>query len=83
MQKLLTGLTAVLAAAFLASAAQACDFHKEHVVMSGDEPQQGVAMSTYDGTALPPVVDEAEQKAEAAKAPACADGDEDCEPASE
>jgi len=51
MQKLLTGLATAAALAFFVSAAQAeCAFHNKQVTASA-EPQEAVAVSTYDGPA--------------------------------
>ncbi len=80
MKKLLTGFTAAAAVALFASAAQAdCSGHD---VTASSERPESVAMSTYDGPALPPAAEESEKSAQAA-VPVCAEGDKDCSPATE
>jgi hypothetical protein len=74
-------LTAAAALALMASAAQAECYGDHDVTASSEKPQQGVAMSTYDGANAPVLTDE-EKTAEAAK-PVCAEGDKDCAPAEE
>ena len=74
-------LTAAAALALMASAAQAECYGDHNVTASSEKPQQGVALSTYDGANAPVLTDE-EKTAEAAK-PACAEGDKDCAPAEE
>jgi hypothetical protein len=76
MRKLLSGLGAAAALAFLASAAQA-DCYEGHVSASAPSEEK-VAMSTYDGA--PPAVQE--EKTDAA-VPACPEGATDCTPSSE
>lgn len=81
MQKLLTTLAASAGLALFVSSAQAdCAFHNKHVTASADKADQTVAMSTYDPTSLPIVVEEATQQAALPECPADA---KDCVPASE
>ena len=81
MQKLITGIAAAAALALMASAGQACDFHAtQHVTASIDKVEEGVAMSTYDGAGVPPIV---EETVEPAAAPKCPEGVTDCAPAAE
>jgi hypothetical protein len=75
-------LTAAAALALMASAAQAECYGDHNVTASSEKPQQGVAMSTYDGANAPVVLTDEEKTAEAAK-PVCAEGDKDCAPAEE
>jgi hypothetical protein len=81
MQKLITGFAAAAALALLASAGQACDFHAtQHVTASIDKVEEGVAMSTYDGAGVPPIVEETVEHAAAAE---CPEDAKDCVPAGE
>jgi hypothetical protein len=75
MQKLLAGLATAAALALFASSAQAeCAFHNKHVTASAD-PQESVAVSTYDGPAPVVVADETVQAATE-----CAADQKDCAP---
>lgn len=80
MQKLLTGLAVAAAFGLMASAGQACEFHSAHVTAGVSTPEEGVAMSTHDGTTEPTLIDEI---AETAAATDCPDGATDCAPADE
>jgi hypothetical protein len=80
MNKLVTGLAATAALAFMASAGQACSFHETHVTASIDKVDEAVSMSTHDGAIAPLIVDET---AETAAAVACPEGVTDCVPAGE
>jgi hypothetical protein len=73
-----TLLTAAAALALMATAAQADCYGNHNVTASAEKPQEGVAMSTYDGAAAPPVVTEEAKPAEASVKP-CEEG-EDCAP---
>jgi hypothetical protein len=83
MHKLVTSLAAAFALALLASAGQACDFHKTHVTASVPS-EEVVAMSTVDEATSPvatvtdATVDIAADIAAAAECPA---GMTDCAPA--
>ncbi len=79
MHKLLTGLAAAAALALMSSAGFACDYHKSHVTAEAPQTQEGVAMSTYDGDAAPPVATEEEKTAKVSVGiSVCSDGDTDC-----
>jgi hypothetical protein len=80
MRTLTTGFAAAAALALLVSAGQACDFHASHVTASVDKAAEGVAMSTYDGAAVPTIL---EETTETAAATECPDGAADCPPADE
>ena len=63
MQKLLTGLATAAALALFVSSAQAeCAFHNKQVTASA-EPQESIALSTYDGPATIVAEDEVVQAA--------------------
>ena len=58
MKRLTTGLAAAAALVLLVSAGHACGFHKMDVTASIEE-EEGVAMSTFDGSAVPLTLEEA------------------------
>ena len=60
MKRLTTGLAAAAALVLLVSSGQACGFHKMDVTASIEE-EEGVAMSTFDGSAVPLTLAEAVQ----------------------
>jgi hypothetical protein len=70
-------LTAAAALALMATAAQADCYGGHDVTASAEKPQEGVAMSTYDGTTAPPVATD-EAKPAKASTTACEPGDEGC-----
>lgn len=80
MRTLITGIAAAAAIGLLASAGQACEWHEAHVTASITTPEEGVAMSTYDGAAQPTIADEATETAAATE---CPEGATDCAPAGE
>ncbi len=80
MQKLFTGFAAAAALTFLVSAGQACGFHNKDVTASLEKAEESVAMSTYDGVTVPPVVADV---AQTAAAPECPVGSMACVPAAE
>lgn len=59
MKRLTTGFAAAAALVLLVSAGQACGFHSRDVTASIEK--EAVAMSTYDGTAVPLIVEETSQ----------------------
>ena len=79
MQKLITGFAAA-ALGLLISAGQACEWHSAHVTAGVSTPEEGVAMSTYDGAAQPTITDEATETAAATE---CPEGATDCAPTEE
>jgi hypothetical protein len=82
MRKILTTLAAASAAALIASSAGAACFDKHQQVMaSTPQEETTTVMSTHDGT-LPTLEDEKADEAKAAET-SCAEGDKDCEPATE
>jgi hypothetical protein len=83
MQKLLTSLAAAAALAFSVSVAQADCYQNHNVTASVAQPDETIAMSTYDGPPARPAVEDEDKAAAAAAQPACAEGDKDCAPAAE
>ena len=80
MHKLLTGFAVAAGLALSASAAKAdCSGHNS---VASTERQESIAMSTYDGAATPPVVEGADERADAA-VQVCAEGDKECAAATE
>lgn len=78
MQRFLTSLAATAALTMFVSAAQAeCGFHNKQVTASATT-EEGVAMSTYDGPAPLPILEEETAQA----ATECPVGEE-CAPANE
>ena len=78
MHRVLTGLAAASALILAASAAQAECYGGHDVTAKVAAGEEGVAMSTYDGTLVPPAADEAKPVQAAAD---CPEGVADCAPA--
>ena len=75
MKKLLSSLAATAALALFVSSAQAdCAFHNQQAMASIEQPEEGVAMSTYDGPAPLPTAPDA--TVEAAATTECPAGQE-------
>lgn len=77
MTKLLSSVAMAGALALFASAASADCVGDHNVTADAQSTKQTVAMSTYDGPAVPPVAEEEDKTA----AVTCAEGDKDCTPA--
>lgn len=77
MTKLLSSVAVAGSLALFASAAFADCVGDHNVTASADPAKETVAMSTYDGPAVPPVAEEEDKTA----AVTCAEGDKDCTPA--
>lgn len=81
MQKLLAGLALASVIGVLGPAAQAECVGNHNVTASSEKSEPQVAISTYDGSTVQPVVEEPAKPVEAVAT--CPAGEKDCTPGTE